>query len=144
MPATTPTEVLIRPARLQIFGGSRITRLRRTPGQLAAATLVGELRALRQLEGDQRCQRVRLTEVRQDRLVATPRCPDVREQRVEAHLLDFDRDIYGMHVSVNFLHKLRGEEKFASLDLLKTQIGRDVVAARDYFDAHPLDNNFHG
>jgi riboflavin kinase/FMN adenylyltransferase len=63
---------------------------------------------------------------------------------LEVHLLNFDRDIYGMHVSVNFLHKLRGEEKFASLDLLKTQIGRDVVAARDYFDAHPLDNNFHG
>jgi riboflavin kinase/FMN adenylyltransferase len=63
---------------------------------------------------------------------------------LEVHLLNFDRDIYGMHVSVNFLHKLRGEEKFASLDLLKTQIGRDVVAARDYFDAHLLDNNFHG
>ncbi|TBR07045.1 MAG: bifunctional riboflavin kinase/FAD synthetase [Rugosibacter sp.] len=63
---------------------------------------------------------------------------------LEVHLLNFDRDIYGMHVSVNFLHKLRSEEKFASLDLLKAQIGRDVVAARDYFDAYPLDNNAHG
>lgn len=63
---------------------------------------------------------------------------------LEVHLLDFDRDIYGAHVSVNFLHKLRGEEKFASLNLLKAQIGRDVVAARDYFDAVSLTEKNHG
>jgi riboflavin kinase/FMN adenylyltransferase len=50
-------------------------------------------------------------------------------------LLDFDRDIYGMHVDVNFLHKLRDEAKFDSLDALKAQIARDVVAVRAYFES---------
>jgi riboflavin kinase/FMN adenylyltransferase len=54
---------------------------------------------------------------------------------LEVHVLDFDRDIYGMHVDVNFLHKLRDEAKFDSLDALKAQIARDVVAVRAYFES---------
>lgn len=53
---------------------------------------------------------------------------------LEVHLLDFNRDIYGAHVKVNFLHKLRDEEKYASLDQLKAQIARDVVAVRRVFE----------
>jgi riboflavin kinase/FMN adenylyltransferase len=52
---------------------------------------------------------------------------------LEVHLLDFDCDVYGKHVTVHFLHKLREELKFASLDELKTQIARDVADTRDYF-----------
>lgn len=52
---------------------------------------------------------------------------------LEVHLLDFDRDLYGRHVTVHFLHKLRDEAKFDSLDALKAQIDRDVAATRDYF-----------
>lgn len=52
---------------------------------------------------------------------------------LEVHLLDFDRDIYGRHVDVNFLHKLRSEAKFESLDALKAQIARDVAEVRAYF-----------
>lgn len=52
---------------------------------------------------------------------------------LEVHLFDFDRDVYGSHVTVHFLHKLREERKFASLDELKTQIARDVADTRDYF-----------
>ena len=52
---------------------------------------------------------------------------------LEVHLLDFDRDIYGMHVDVNFLHKLRDEAKFESLDALKAQIARDIAAVREFF-----------
>jgi riboflavin kinase / FMN adenylyltransferase len=52
---------------------------------------------------------------------------------LEVHLLDFEGDIYGAHVSVHFLHKLRDEAKFDSLDALKAQIARDVAAARAYF-----------
>ena len=52
---------------------------------------------------------------------------------LEVHLLDFDRDIYGLHVDVNFLHKLRNEAKFESLDALKAQIARDVADVRTYF-----------
>ncbi len=52
---------------------------------------------------------------------------------LEVHLLDFDRDIYGLHVDVNFMHKLRSEAKFDSLDALKAQIARDVADVRTYF-----------
>lgn len=52
---------------------------------------------------------------------------------LEVHLLDFDRPIYGEHVTVHFLHKMRDEAKFASLDELSAQIARDVAAIRDYF-----------
>ncbi|MBK8759404.1 MAG: bifunctional riboflavin kinase/FAD synthetase [Sulfuritalea sp.] len=52
---------------------------------------------------------------------------------LEVHLLDFDRDIYGHHVDVNFMHKLRSEAKFESLEALKAQIARDVAEVRAYF-----------
>jgi riboflavin kinase/FMN adenylyltransferase len=58
---------------------------------------------------------------------------------LEVHLLDFDRDIYGRHATVHFLHKLRDEAKFDSLSALAAQIGQDVAATRTYFsgsDAH--------
>lgn len=52
---------------------------------------------------------------------------------LEVHLFDFDRDIYGRHVRVHFLKKLRDEEKFPNLEALKRQIAADEQAARDYF-----------
>ncbi len=52
---------------------------------------------------------------------------------LEVHLFDFDRDIYGQHVRVSFLKKIRDEEKFPDLETLKQQIERDEQAARDYF-----------
>lgn len=52
---------------------------------------------------------------------------------LEVHLFDFDREIYGAHVTVHFLHKLRDEMKFASFDALSAQIARDVAATRKYF-----------
>jgi riboflavin kinase/FMN adenylyltransferase len=62
-----------------------------------------------------------------------PTVADGLKPMLEVHLLDFDRDIYGSHVTVNFLYKLRDEEKYASLNLLKEQINRDVAAVRAYF-----------
>jgi len=53
--------------------------------------------------------------------------------QLEVHLFDFDRDIYGCHVRVSFLHKLREERRFDSFEALRLQIGRDAVQARDYF-----------
>ncbi|HEX5538885.1 MAG TPA: bifunctional riboflavin kinase/FAD synthetase [Methylophilaceae bacterium] len=52
---------------------------------------------------------------------------------LEVHLFDFDRDIYGKHVRVHFLHKIRDEMKFADLDTLKQWIAADEQIARDYF-----------
>jgi len=63
---------------------------------------------------------------------------------LEVHLLDFDRDIYGMHVDVNFLHKLRNEAKFDSLDALKAQIAKDVADVRSFFTTRSTDGRTHG
>jgi riboflavin kinase/FMN adenylyltransferase len=49
---------------------------------------------------------------------------------VELHLLDFDRDIYGERVRVDFIEFLRPIEPFSSVEALVAQIGRDVDAAR--------------
>jgi riboflavin kinase/FMN adenylyltransferase len=56
-----------------------------------------------------------------------------RKPVLEVHVLDFDREIYGAHLTVHFLHRLRDEMKFESLEALKAQITRDVATARDYF-----------
>lgn len=49
---------------------------------------------------------------------------------VEVHLLDFDRQVYGHLVSVQFVARLRDEVRFASPVALMKQISRDVLAAR--------------
>jgi riboflavin kinase/FMN adenylyltransferase len=49
---------------------------------------------------------------------------------VEAHLLDFARDIYGQEMELAFLKKLRDERKFPSPAALREQIEQDVAAAR--------------
>ena len=56
---------------------------------------------------------------------------------LEVHLFDFEGDIYGAHVSVAFLHKLRDEARYPDLETLTAQIRRDVVAARDWLAAQP-------
>lgn len=48
---------------------------------------------------------------------------------VEAHLLDFDGDLYGMHVSVSFTHRLRDEERFDSVDELVAAMRADIERA---------------
>lgn len=49
---------------------------------------------------------------------------------VEAHLLDFDDDIYGARIEVGFQHRLRGEMRFESVDALIAQLHADVEATR--------------
>ena len=53
---------------------------------------------------------------------------------LEVHLLDFNDDIYGKYVTVEFCEKLRDEEKYPTLDALKTQMLKDVDSAREYFE----------
>ena len=55
---------------------------------------------------------------------------------LEVHLFDFSGDLYGAHVRVEFLHKIRDEEKYSDLDTLKAQIGRDCEAARSFLLDH--------
>jgi riboflavin kinase/FMN adenylyltransferase len=52
---------------------------------------------------------------------------------LEVFLFDFDQTIYGRRVTVEFMHKLRDEEKYETLDALTRQIQADVVQARAYF-----------
>lgn len=56
---------------------------------------------------------------------------DGREVLLEAHLFDFDGDLYGKRIEVEFVQKLRDEEKFDGLDAMVRQIGRDAAAARE-------------
>jgi riboflavin kinase/FMN adenylyltransferase len=50
--------------------------------------------------------------------------------RVEVHLLDFEGDLYGEHIELEFVAFLREERRFPSAAALVEQIGRDVAAAR--------------
>ena len=53
---------------------------------------------------------------------------------LEVHLFDFNTAIYGRRVRVDFLHKLRDEEKYPDLDSLVAQIQRDVNNAKHFLD----------
>ncbi len=62
-----------------------------------------------------------------------PTIEGVQKLSLEVHVLDFKGDLYGKHVHVEFLHKIRNEMKFDSLDALKAQISADVTVAREFF-----------
>jgi riboflavin kinase / FMN adenylyltransferase len=51
---------------------------------------------------------------------------------LEAHLFDFSGDLYGRHVRVEFLRKIRDERKYPDLDTMKAQIARDCEAAKSF------------
>jgi riboflavin kinase / FMN adenylyltransferase len=53
-----------------------------------------------------------------------------KEPLLEAHLFDFAGDLYGKRIQVEFVEKLRDEEKFDSLDAMVQQIHRDAAGAR--------------
>jgi riboflavin kinase/FMN adenylyltransferase len=55
---------------------------------------------------------------------------------LEVHLFDFSGDLYAAHVRVEFLHKIRDEEKYSDLDALKAQIARDCEAAKGFLLEH--------
>ena len=50
---------------------------------------------------------------------------------IECHIIDFDADIYGTDLRVEFVQRLRGEHKFDGIDALVEQIGNDRDTARD-------------
>ncbi|MBL8863880.1 MAG: bifunctional riboflavin kinase/FAD synthetase [Planctomycetes bacterium] len=50
--------------------------------------------------------------------------------RIEVHLLDFEGDLYGRHLELEFARRLRGEQRFEDLPALRAQIARDVAQAR--------------
>ena len=52
---------------------------------------------------------------------------------LEVHMFDFDGDIYGQKLCVEFKKFLRAEQKFADLDQLKQAIFNDIAVAKQYF-----------
>jgi len=52
------------------------------------------------------------------------------ERKLEVHVFDFEGDLYGRDLDVDFLHFLRGEQKFDGVDALKAQIASDAAEAR--------------
>lgn len=52
---------------------------------------------------------------------------------LEVYILDFDQDIYGQRIGVEFLHKLRDELSFSSVEALIQQMKQDEQATRDFF-----------
>ena len=61
--------------------------------------------------------------------------PTIRHEdiRIEAHILDFDQDITGNIIEIEFHKRLRPEKKFPSIEALLEAIKQDVQAVRDYF-----------
>jgi len=69
-----------------------------------------------------------------------PTIAGVPKLSLEVHILDFNEDLYGRHVNVEFLRKIRDEMKFSGLDVLKAKIAQDIVIAREYFNEQDVKN----
>lgn len=57
---------------------------------------------------------------------------------LEVHLFDYEGDLYGAHLDVRFLAKLRDEMTFTDFNALTTQIQQDLQQARRFFEQYPL------
>ena len=54
-----------------------------------------------------------------------PTVGESNERTIETHILDFEEDIYGLDIKLEFVGSIRPEQKFPSLDALKEQLGKD-------------------
>jgi riboflavin kinase/FMN adenylyltransferase len=70
-----------------------------------------------------------------------PSANQVVRPLLEVHLFDFTDDIYGAHLNVRFLHKLRDEMKFPNFEALKGQIAADVADGKSFFTAKVTEGN---
>jgi riboflavin kinase/FMN adenylyltransferase len=59
-----------------------------------------------------------------------PSVSDELKLKLEVHLLDFSRDIYGQNMKVSFISRIRDERKFSGVEELKEQLKSDEVTAR--------------
>lgn len=58
---------------------------------------------------------------------------DGKTHTIETHLLDFDGDLYGSNLEIEFMATLRREKKFSGLEELKKQLGEDRMQSRSWF-----------
>ena len=61
---------------------------------------------------------------------------DGQRLTVETHLPGFEEDLYGARMEVRFLHRLRGEARFGSVDELRNQIAQDVAQGTAWWNLH--------
>lgn len=66
-----------------------------------------------------------------------PTVNQVSQPLLEAHLFDFEGDLYGRRMAVEFVAKLRDERKFDDLDALKAQMDHDARSAREILGMNP-------
>lgn len=69
-----------------------------------------------------------------------PTIAEAQRPNLEVHLFDWAGDCYGAHLRVHFLHKLRDEMRFDSLQSLTAQISLDAEAARAWLALNPIQN----
>jgi len=67
-----------------------------------------------------------------------PTVNEVSEPLLEVHLFDFDGSLYGQRMAVEFVAKLRDEQKFDGLDALMAQMHQDARAARQILGMNPV------
>ncbi|MGH0037800.1 MAG: bifunctional riboflavin kinase/FAD synthetase [Myxococcota bacterium] len=96
----------------------------------AAGVYAGELQILDEGERAARVRRAAVLNVG-----VRPTFEDGQGFLTEAHLLDWDGDLYGRRVEVDFRHRLRGEQRFDGVEALRAQIARDVEEARQRLGA---------
>ena len=59
-----------------------------------------------------------------------PTVAGISKLHLEVHVLNFSKDLYGQHVHITFLEKIRDEVKFESIEALKEQIKKDIINAK--------------
>ncbi len=151
-------DLLSQPAESAKFGSSAVRAALRDGDMARAGALLGRPWAVRAVvaQGEKRgrtlgfatanmmlgeimeprrgvyATRVRVDGVAYDAVSNFGRRPTVGSQAplLETHLLDFDGDLYGREIEVDFMHFIRDEVKFDGLDALKAQIAKDCVTAR--------------
>ena len=62
-----------------------------------------------------------------------PTVDDNQFKNIETHIIDFDSDCYGKIIKVEFIHRIRDEIKFNSIDELKSQIQQDILTTKTFF-----------
>jgi riboflavin kinase/FMN adenylyltransferase len=66
-----------------------------------------------------------------------PMFDETRKELLEAYLIDFEGDLYGREIGVDFHRRLRGEKRFETVDALIEQMGRDVEETRAFVGTNP-------
>ena len=61
-----------------------------------------------------------------------PTINGISKLQLEVHILNFSKDLYGQHVHITFLKKIRDEVKFKSIEALKVQIKKDIISVETF------------